>query len=124
MLHFVSFHCYWLYFVIITKNIIELNFLNFFIFFKLNLKVIQNEPDTPPSLSQLEIRTNNTNKTQSDLIFKQEIKSYKNSLINLMKNFNFLLIFISYGINVGVYYSISTLLNQIISFYYQVINIK
>ena len=42
---------------------------------------------------------------------------------NLFKNFNFDLILITYGINTGIFYSISTLLNQIISEYYPVINL-
>jgi MFS transporter, FLVCR family, feline leukemia virus subgroup C receptor-related protein len=77
---------------------------------------VKDQPIKPPSLSQLEIQENkieNTNLKQDLIIFKQ-------SLLNLFKNLHFNLIFITYGINTGIFYSISTLLNQIINEYYPV----
>ncbi|KAF3850280.1 hypothetical protein F7725_019999 [Dissostichus mawsoni] len=40
--------------------------------------------------------------------------SYKQSIVNLMKNKAFVLLLVSYGIMTGSYYSVSTLLNQMI----------
>jgi len=77
---------------------------------------ISDQPPTPPSLTQLEIQTikiENTNLKQDLLLFKQ-------SLVNLFKNLHFILMLITYGINTGIFYSISTLLNQIINEYYPV----
>ncbi|KAG9461030.1 hypothetical protein GDO78_018384, partial [Eleutherodactylus coqui] len=45
--------------------------------------------------------------------------SYKQSIINLFKNVPFVLLLISYGILTGSFYSLSTLLNQMITFHYQ-----
>lgn len=42
------------------------------------------------------------------------------SLTNLIKNRSFVLLLIAYGINVGVFYAISTLLSDIILKYYEV----
>jgi len=65
-------------------------------------------------LAQLEIRQNESNQTENN------VQLFKNSIISLLKNRNYLLILISYGINVGAFYAISTLLNPIISEYYEV----
>ena len=40
--------------------------------------------------------------------------AYIKSILNLVKDIPFLLLVLSYGLNVGVYYAISTLLNPII----------
>ena len=40
-------------------------------------------------------------------------KVYGRSLVRLMKDKAFVLLTVSYGLNVGVYYAISTLLNQV-----------
>ncbi|XP_076271541.1 histamine transporter isoform X4 [Rhynchophorus ferrugineus] len=45
--------------------------------------------------------------------------SFVQSLKNLLKNRSFIFLLLSYGINVGVFYAISTLLNDIITFYYK-----
>ena len=69
----------------------------------------------------MEVRKKLNNKqTANELENENDFKLFKYSLLNLFKNLNFCLILISYGINTGVYYSISTLLNLIISKYYQV----
>jgi len=39
--------------------------------------------------------------------------SFMQSLKNLMTNRNFIFLLLSYGINVGVFYAISTLLNPV-----------
>ncbi|XP_019065990.2 feline leukemia virus subgroup C receptor-related protein 1 [Fukomys damarensis] len=45
--------------------------------------------------------------------------SYKKSIRNLFKNLPFVLLLISYGIMTGAFYSVSTLLNQMILTYYE-----
>ncbi|XP_071823092.1 choline/ethanolamine transporter flvcr2a-like isoform X2 [Apostichopus japonicus] len=60
------------------------------------------KPPSPPSRAQLESK-----KTK-------EGRSYIDSIWLLSKNLNFILLLISYGINVGCYYAIGTLLNQIV----------
>ncbi len=77
-------------------------------------KVVQDQPILPPSLAQAEIRKNESNQTENNF------QLFKKSIFALIKNGNFMLILISYGINVGAYYAISTLLNPIISEYYTV----
>ena len=83
--------------------------------FLLLLKVVSDQPKIPPSLSQLEVRSERQIKREESDFFL-----FKKSVIALLKNANFLLVFVSYGMNVGVFYAISTLLNQIISQYYPV----
>ena len=68
-------------------------------------------------MAQLEIRSKQ-NKT--DLTFLNELIQFKQSLKNLFQNFNFNLIFVSYGVITGISFSISTLFNQIISEYHKV----
>lgn len=76
---------------------------------------IKDQPDIPPSLSQLERR-----RVMSKIGLEfTDFQLFKTSLYKLISNQNFMLIFFSYGINVGVFYALSTLLNQIISEYYQ-----
>ncbi len=84
--------------------------------------MIKDQPDKPPSLAQLEIR-NQTIEFEKDLLDStkpSDFELFKKSVSNLFKNFNFILILLSYGINTGVYYAIGTLLYQIVSFYYEV----
>ena len=83
------------------------------------LKDVENEPLLPPSLAQLEIRS----KRVKDSSKRNDLTMFKKSLKNLFTNRNFVIIFITYGINTGVFYSISTLLNQIISEYHPVIQL-
>ncbi|CAH1108881.1 unnamed protein product [Psylliodes chrysocephalus] len=64
----------------------------------------KDRPPTPPSHAALQ---------QSGEEF-----DFIGSLKSLMKNKSFVLLLLSYGINVGVFYAISTLLNQIVLFYY------
>ena len=46
--------------------------------------------------------------------FANSVMEYLNSIARLLKSIPFVLLMISYGLNVGVFYSVSTLLNQII----------
>ncbi|XP_072180733.1 choline/ethanolamine transporter flvcr2a-like [Diadema setosum] len=66
------------------------------------LAVYQPQPPMPPS------------KAKYDSQKSSEGRSYKESIIALFKNVPFVLLLITYGINVGTFYAISTLLNQVI----------
>lgn len=81
---------------------------------------IKDQPEKPPSLAQLEIRNQNILfKNDKSSNKKSDFQLFRTSLSNLIKNFNFDLILITYGINTGTYYAIGTLLNQIVSFYHK-----
>ncbi|VDK72723.1 unnamed protein product [Litomosoides sigmodontis] len=60
------------------------------------------KPPLPPSLAQLRILEDTSE------------KNYYHSLKQLMTNPNFVLLFITYGLNVGVFYAVSTVLSQMI----------
>ncbi|CAF0708928.1 unnamed protein product [Brachionus calyciflorus] len=107
---------------LIDKNdkieIIEKNFYLMFITVALLCAIffvllISDHPNKPPSKAQLEIRKSHNLRQENN-----DFKIFKLSLVNLFKNSNYCLILISYGINTGVYYSISTLLNLTISKYH------
>ncbi|XP_025834573.1 uncharacterized MFS-type transporter C09D4.1-like [Agrilus planipennis] len=63
------------------------------------------EPPTPPSLAQVQAK-------------REDSVDFVQSLKRLLSNLHYVLLLISYGINVGVFYAISTLLNQIVLKYY------
>uniref|UniRef100_A0A182JIR1 Major facilitator superfamily (MFS) profile domain-containing protein n=1 Tax=Anopheles atroparvus TaxID=41427 RepID=A0A182JIR1_ANOAO len=65
-------------------------------------------PPTPPSAAQEATKT--PNPLQSS--------PFLHSIKRLMLNRNYVLLLISYGMNVGVFYAISTLLNQIVLTHY------
>ncbi|KAL3052113.1 hypothetical protein OYC64_004798 [Pagothenia borchgrevinki] len=71
--------------------------------FFLTVLVIKDRPLLPPSHAQAVLPDS-----------PGEDYSYKQSIINLMKNKAFVLLLVSYGIMTGSYYSVSTLLNQMI----------
>lgn len=71
--------------------------------FLLALIVIKDRPPRPPSQAQAVL---------SDSL--PEDYSYRQSIYNLIKNKAFVLLLISYGILTGAFYSVSTLLNQMI----------
>ncbi|XP_066533611.1 feline leukemia virus subgroup C receptor-related protein 1 isoform X1 [Hoplias malabaricus] len=75
--------------------------------FILTVFVIQDRPPLPPSPAQAILPTS-----------PAEDYSYKKSIISLFKNKPFILLLLSYGIMTGSFYSVSTLLNQIIITYY------
>ncbi|XP_056424243.1 feline leukemia virus subgroup C receptor-related protein 1 [Hyla sarda] len=76
--------------------------------FVLTIAVFKEKPKLPPSQSQAVL--------QGSL---PEEYSYKQSILNLFKNIPFVLLLISYGIMTGSFYSVSTLLNQMITFHYE-----
>ncbi|XP_044148471.1 feline leukemia virus subgroup C receptor-related protein 1 [Bufo gargarizans] len=76
--------------------------------FILTVAVFKEKPKVPPSQSRAVLQ---------DL--SQEQYSYKQSIINLFKNVPFVLLLISYGIMTGSFYSVSTLLNQMITHHYE-----
>uniref|UniRef100_A0A672PPE8 Choline/ethanolamine transporter FLVCR1 n=1 Tax=Sinocyclocheilus grahami TaxID=75366 RepID=A0A672PPE8_SINGR len=75
--------------------------------FLLTIFVIKDRPPLPPSKAQAVLSTG-----------PAEDYSYKKSIINLFKNKPFILLLISYGIMTGSFYSVSTLLNQMIISHY------
>ncbi|XP_070843771.1 heme transporter FLVCR1 [Chaetodon trifascialis] len=71
--------------------------------FVLTVIVIKDRPPLPPSQAQAVLPDS-----------PPEDYSYKQSILNLLKNKAFVLLLISYGIMTGSFYSVSTLLNQMI----------
>ncbi|ROL47983.1 Feline leukemia virus subgroup C receptor-related protein 2 [Anabarilius grahami] len=69
--------------------------------------VFQEKPETPPSLAQVALR---------DMPMGQN--SYTASISRLFRNKPFILLLISYGLNVGCFYAVSTLLNRMIIEHY------
>ncbi|XP_069675450.1 choline/ethanolamine transporter flvcr2b [Periplaneta americana] len=63
------------------------------------------EPPVPPSLAQAEQRA-------------QEDTDFVGSVKRLITNKGYVLLMMSYGLNVGVFYAISTLLNQVVLLYF------
>ena len=86
-----------------------------FVMTLLTFLFVSDQPNIPPSLSQLEVRSEQQIKREESDFFL-----FKKSFFALLKNANFVLVFVSYGMNVGVFYAISTLLNQTILEYYPV----
>uniref|UniRef100_T1HHX7 PK_Tyr_Ser-Thr domain-containing protein n=1 Tax=Rhodnius prolixus TaxID=13249 RepID=T1HHX7_RHOPR len=62
--------------------------------------IFEDQPPLPPS--------------QAALKQKEEVSDFTGSLKRLMTNPGYILLLLSYGINVGVFYAISTLLNTVI----------
>ncbi|XP_042633989.1 feline leukemia virus subgroup C receptor-related protein 1-like isoform X2 [Cyprinus carpio] len=77
------------------------------LFFLLTIFVVKDRPPLPPSKAQAVLST-----------VPAEDYSYKKSIINLFKNKPFILLLISYGIMTGSFYSVSTLLNQMMITHY------
>lgn len=82
-----------------NKVIIFSNSLSFFCL------VFQDKPPTPPSAAQKAIIPGSV-EAENQITFMQSLK-------NLLTNPNYVLLLISYGMNVGVFYAISTLLNPV-----------
>ncbi|XP_068505248.1 heme transporter FLVCR1 isoform X1 [Syngnathus scovelli] len=70
--------------------------------------VMKDRPPLPPSQAQAVLP-----------VGPPEDYSYRRSIVNLMKNKAFILLLISYGITTGCYYSVSTILNQMIMACYE-----
>ncbi|XP_038667187.1 feline leukemia virus subgroup C receptor-related protein 1 isoform X2 [Scyliorhinus canicula] len=77
------------------------------VLFILVVAVFKEKPPLPPSQSQ------------AVLLDTPDDYSYKQSIINLFRNVPFVLLLLSYGILTGSYYSVGTLLNQMIITYYE-----
>ncbi|XP_028676336.1 feline leukemia virus subgroup C receptor-related protein 1 [Erpetoichthys calabaricus] len=75
--------------------------------FVMTIFVFQEKPPLPPSQSQAVLPA-----------WTPEGYSYRQSMKNLFKNIPFVLLIISYGIMTGAFYSLSTLLNQMIMTHY------
>ncbi|KAM4662164.1 choline/ethanolamine transporter FLVCR2 isoform 2-T6 [Discoglossus pictus] len=67
----------------------------------------QDAPPLPPSMAQATQRS-----------APPDQYSYKKSIVRLLKNRNFILLMVSYGLNTGAFYSLSTLLNRMITEHY------
>nr|KAG5710963.1 hypothetical protein BaRGS_013697 [Batillaria attramentaria] len=81
--------------------------------------VFRAKPPKPPSRAQYLIESREREWTdQSKVTFLRSLALYRNSLSRLLKNFNFLLLMISYGLNTGSFYAISTLLNAMVLSYH------
>jgi FLVCR family feline leukemia virus subgroup C receptor-related protein len=69
--------------------------------------VFKAEPPLPPSPAQAEQRAN-------------EDSNFVGSVKRLMTNKGYVLLMMSYSLNVGVFYAISTLLNDVVLRYFKV----
>ncbi|KAM4632712.1 choline/ethanolamine transporter FLVCR1 [Polymixia lowei] len=78
------------------------------VLFILTVIVIKDRPELPPSQAQAVLPD-----------CPPEDYSYRQSIINLFRNKAFLLLLVSYGIMTGSFYSVSTLLNQMITACYE-----
>ncbi|KAF5296872.1 hypothetical protein FQA39_LY12390 [Lamprigera yunnana] len=78
-----------------------------FILGNTKILVFKKEPPTPPSHAQVQIQPVEGSNTK-----------FLDSIKKLLINRSYMLLLISYGINVGIFYAISTLLNQIILKHY------
>uniref|UniRef100_A0A8C5RX98 Choline/ethanolamine transporter FLVCR1 n=1 Tax=Laticauda laticaudata TaxID=8630 RepID=A0A8C5RX98_LATLA len=76
--------------------------------FLLTAVVFKEKPKYPPSQSQAVL-----------LDPSPKDHSYKQSIVSLFRNVPFILLLISYGIMTGAFYSVSTLLNQMILTHYE-----
>ncbi|KAI5939717.1 choline/ethanolamine transporter FLVCR1 isoform X1 [Manis javanica] len=76
--------------------------------FILTVIAFKEKPQYPPSQAQAVLKDS-----------PPEEYSYKKSIRNLFKNIPFVLLLITYGIMTGAFYSVSTLLNQMILTYYE-----
>ena len=80
------------------------------IFLTLVIVAFPAKPEFPPSISEAKMRT--TEKPQITLL--QSVKQCLVTIRSFLTNFNWMMLTMSGGLLVGVYYSILTLLNQIV----------
>ena len=92
----------------VTKAFCTETKFNFYVFFS----AFKDQPETPPSRAQAMIRQG-----QSD---SNDNVDYAASIKRLMTNRGYVLLLITYGLNVGVFYAISTLLNSVILMHFEV----
>lgn len=76
-----------------------------------SLTGFEKEPPLPPSLARYSASSS-------------EPQNYSQSIKKIMRNRNYIILFITYGINVGVFYAMSTLLNQTVLIHFEVISIQ
>ena len=76
------------------------------------ISAFKSQPLTPPSRAQELIRLGNED-PESDVDYLASIK-------RLMTNKGYVLLLVTYGLNVGVFYAISTLLNSVIMSHFEV----
>ena len=81
--------------------------------------VFQKEPPLPPSPAQATLRREVPMSEK-----RVDRHTYLQTLKLLFTNRNFVLLLVSYGINVGVFYVVSTLLNQIVLLHFEVSSAK
>lgn len=74
-----------------------------------SLTGFEKEPPLPPSLARYSTCSSS------------EPQNYSKSIKQIMRNRNYIILFITYGINVGVFYAMSTLLNQTVLIHFEVI---
>jgi FLVCR family feline leukemia virus subgroup C receptor-related protein len=74
---------------------------------RIHVSVFKAKPPLPPSLAQAEQRVND------DTNFVSSVKQ-------LITNKNYTLLLMSYGLNVGVFYAISTLFSEVLLIYFPV----
>ncbi|KAF2888720.1 hypothetical protein ILUMI_17453 [Ignelater luminosus] len=67
----------------------------------------RDRPPSPPSTTQLQVQ-----------VCTEETRDFWKSVKTLFANKSYTLLMVSYGINTGIFYAISALLNQIILIYY------
>uniref|UniRef100_A0A3Q1FEI8 Feline leukemia virus subgroup C receptor-related protein 1-like n=1 Tax=Acanthochromis polyacanthus TaxID=80966 RepID=A0A3Q1FEI8_9TELE len=77
------------------------------VFFSLHMSVFQERPKLPPTQAQATARN-----------IPPEQYSYIASIRRLLRNRSFILLIITYGLNVGCYYAVGTLLNRMIIAHY------
>ncbi|XP_028293855.1 choline/ethanolamine transporter flvcr2a isoform X2 [Gouania willdenowi] len=77
------------------------------VIFVIVIIVFQERPELPPSQAQAQARN-----------MPADEYSYKASILRLLHNKPFMLLVVSYGLNVGCFYAISTLLNRMIIEHY------
>ncbi|XP_076313105.1 choline/ethanolamine transporter flvcr2a-like isoform X1 [Tachypleus tridentatus] len=68
------------------------------------LFAFKDKPSHPPSVAQA--------------LSNNQEENYWCSILRLVKNKNYIILLVTYGINVGVFYALSTLLNQMVLYHY------
>ena len=75
------------------------------------------KPKVAPSRAQEVLRGSKAAESQSSA---KENREFFLSIKRLFTNVNFVLLFLTYGLNVGVFYAISTLLNTVVLNHFEV----
>ena len=87
----------------------------------------KDRPPTPPSRAQEVLwakkwsaNSSDEEKREDGIVSSDEDGNYKDSILRLVTNRNYMLLLVTYGLNVGVFYAVSTLLNPVIMEHFQV----